>query len=94
MSLFSPKWQRVVADVEPHEPDQMTFAKDHDMLEELPTTAPDPALRCAVLPGTAMRDAVWLRTHRLDELDYCSAENRVVIKDEIFGRGVIRESVA
>ena len=58
----------VVADVGPHQPDQMTFAKDHDMLEELPTTAPDPAFRCAVLPGAAIRDAVWLRARRLEIL--------------------------
>ena len=40
----------VVADVCPHEPDEMALAEDYDMLEELATTISDPALGGTVLP--------------------------------------------
>ncbi len=46
----------VVADVRPHEPDQMALAEDHDVREELAPTAADPALGGSVLPRTAKRN--------------------------------------
>ena len=40
----------VIADVLAHEPDEMSFAEDHDVLEQLATTTQDPTLGGAVLP--------------------------------------------
>lgn len=39
----------VVADVRAHEPDEMSLAENHDVVEELATAGPDPALSGSVL---------------------------------------------
>ncbi len=64
----------IVADVGSHEPDEMTFAKDHDVLKELATTAPDPTFGRPVLPWTAVRGSMWFRAHPLDEIDHGGGE--------------------
>ena len=67
----------------------MTLAKDDYVLEELSTTAADPALSCPVLPRTAVGDPNRLCAHRLDELDHGGAEYRVAVKNEVTRRGVV-----
>ncbi len=67
----------------------MPLAEDHDVLEELSTTAADSALRRPVLPRATVRDPNRLCAHRLDELDYGGAEDRVPVKDEVSRRGVV-----
>jgi hypothetical protein len=44
----------VIADVRPNESDEMPFAQDHDVIEELAPAAGDPALGGSVLPRTAV----------------------------------------
>ncbi len=46
----------VVADVGPYEANEMTLAEGDDVLEELSTTAADPALGRPVLPRAAVGD--------------------------------------
>ena len=79
----------VVADVGPYEANEMTLAEDDYVLEELSTTAADPALGRPVLPRAAVGDANRLCAHRLDELDYGGAEDRVAVKDEVSRRGIV-----
>ena len=47
----------VVIDVQTREADEMPLAEDDHVLEELATTAPDPALGGSVLPWAAIRGA-------------------------------------
>ena len=71
----------VVAYVGTHESNELTVAEDEYVLEELSTTATDPALSGPVLPRTAVRDANRLRAHRPDELDHGGTEYGVAVKD-------------
>ncbi len=64
----------VVADVQAHEPDEMPFAEDDDVFEELSAAAPDPAFSGSVLPRTAIGDANRLCAHGPYELDHRMAE--------------------
>ena len=47
----------VIADIGPYEANEMTLAEDDYVLEELSTTAADPALGRPVLPRAAVGDA-------------------------------------
>ena len=44
----------VVAEVQAHEPYEMPFAEDNDVLEKLSAAVPDPAFSGSVLPRTAI----------------------------------------
>ena len=64
----------IVADICPHEPDEMPLAEDNDVLEKLATAISDPAFSGSVLPRTAIGDANRLCAHGPYELDHRRAE--------------------
>ena len=84
----------VVGDVRPNQPSEVALPQDDDVIEELSATAPDPALRDRVLPGTSIRRAYGPRSHRLHRLHDGGAEDAVSVKDQIPRRGVEREGFA
>jgi len=83
----------VVVDVAPHEPEKISLANYHDVVEKLTPATADPSFGRTVLPGTAKRNADGLYARRFDELNHGGAEYRVPVKDEVFRRGVIGKRV-
>ena len=79
----------IVGDVRSHKSDEMTLTENHDVLEELSTTASDPALGGSVLPWTAKRSANRFCAHCLDELDDRGVKDGVAIADKISRSGVV-----
>ena len=79
----------IVADVSSHEPDEMTCAENHHVLNELATAAADPPLRGSVLPWAAKRSANGFCARCLDELDDRSVKAEVAVADEISRSGVV-----
>ena len=79
----------VVADIQAHKPDEMLFAEDDDVFEELPAAAADPAFSRSVLLRTAIGDANRLCAHGPYELDHRRAEYRVAVEDQVSRRGVV-----
>ena len=51
----------VVAEVQAHEPYEMPFAEDNDVLEKLSAAVPDPAFSGSVLPRTAIGGTGFVR---------------------------------
>ena len=72
----------------------MTATKHNHVRKEFPAATADPALRHPVLPGTAVRDATRLDTHRPDGVHDSRIENRVAVENEILWRGVVRKRLA
>jgi len=79
----------IVGDVSSHESDEMALAENHNVLQELAPTAPNPALSGSVLPRTAIGDANRLCAHGPYELDDRRAEDRVAVEDEVSRRRVV-----
>ena len=42
----------IMRDIGMYQPNEMAFAENYDVFEELPSTGADPALRHRILPGT------------------------------------------
>jgi len=81
----------IVADICPHEPDEMPLAEDNDVLEKLAPAISYPALGGSVLPGAAIGDANRLCAHGPYELDHRRAEYRIAVEDQVSRRGVVQK---
>ena len=73
----------IVADVLFHQTLQVTLIQDDYVVEQISSTAADPALGDTVLPRTSEAGSLWLDAQRLDCLDYLSIEVRGSIEDQI-----------
>jgi hypothetical protein len=84
----------VVLDILVHQAFQVTLIQDDYVVEQIPSTAADPALGDTVLPRTSEAGSLWLDAQRLDCLDYLSIEVRSSIKDQVFRSGIVGECFA
>src|SRR5215510_6356549 len=76
----------VVADILAHEPLQMPFIQYDHMIEQVAAAASHPALRDAVLPGTAIGRAHGFTSHPPDRRNHILAKFGVVIEQQEFVR--------
>jgi hypothetical protein len=79
----------IVVNVLVHEPLQMPFIKDDDMIEQIPATVADPALSAPVLPQTAEAGLLRLDAEVLDRVDHFTVEVCTAIEDQVFGSQVV-----
>jgi len=76
-----------VADVVPSKTNGVALGEDDDVIEELTATPTNPPLSYGILPWAAIRNTARPRSHRLDEPDHGSAEDRVAVEEEMARRG-------
>ena len=81
----------VVANVIIHKVFQMLLVQNNHMIEQVSTATADPPFRNAVLPRTSDAGSLGLDNEVLDRADHFFIELRAAIKDQIAGRGVVRE---
>jgi hypothetical protein len=81
----------VVVEVLSNEPPQMGFAQHDHVVQQLPATAANPALRQAVLPGTAVGRSNQIATETFQHPRYVSAESAITIKKQVLGCAILWE---
>jgi hypothetical protein len=79
----------VVADVFGHQPFQMAFIQDDDMVEQVPATVADEAFGDTVLPRAAKAGSLRLDTEALDCADDIDVEIRSAVEDQILRNLII-----
>ncbi len=79
----------IVLEVFGQQPSCVPLVEDEHVIHQISATAPDPALRDPVLPGTAERRAHGLYKHVLDRRDHLAIKRRVPIQEEIPGRRAV-----
>ena len=77
-----------------YQSDEMALAEDNSVLEELASAAADPAFGHRILPRTTISRSGRLDAHGLGGSHHGGTEDRVLIEDEMPGRGVVRERLA
>ena len=84
----------VVPNVLEEEPFQVALAECNHMIQKITTAASHPALRYPVLPGAPERCSDWLAAQCSHRRQHVWVELRIPIKDQIFGRSLVRERLA
>ena len=79
----------IIVNVGSNKSEQMAATKHNHERKEFPAATADPAFRYPVLPGTAIRDATRLDTHRPDRVHDKRIEDRVTVENEILWRGIV-----
>ena len=72
----------------------MTSIEDDYMVEQVPTTASDPALSDAILPRTPETGRFGFNTQGFDRTDHILIEVSLPIIDQIFGRRIAGERLS
>jgi hypothetical protein len=80
----------VIVEVLSNKPPQMGFAHDH-WVQQLSARAANPALRHAVLPGTAIGRSNQLASEAFQHPRSVSAEFAITIKDQVLRSTILRE---
>ncbi len=72
----------------------MPFVEDDHVVEQIAAAVADPALGDAILPRTSVVGSLGLNAEVLDHADHFFIELCATIKDQVAGRGVVRECLA
>jgi len=84
----------IVADILFHKSSQMTFVQHDDMIEQVSSTVANPALGNAVLPRTSETSSLGFDAQGLDRVYHLTVEVRRPIKDQVFRRRIVGESLS
>ena len=84
----------VVPDVLSNKPTQMGFVRHDHVVQHLSATASNPALRHAVLPGTAIGRSNQLAAEAFQHPRDVSAELAITIEDQVLGCAILREDLS
>src|SRR5215472_10619625 len=84
----------VILEVISNQATQMGFVQDDHVVQEVPATAPHPALRHAVLPGTAISGSDQLTAKVFQHPRDLSAELAVAVQDQILGGTILWEGLS
>jgi hypothetical protein len=79
----------IVAHVVRQEPLQMALVQRDHMIQQIPSTAPDPPFCHAILPGAAEGCASRLTAHRLRSNHDLTTELRVAVEDQVLVCGFV-----
>lgn len=81
----------IVGDIVPHQPPKMIFVECNDVIQEIPATTSNPALRRSVLPRRTITGSFGFQSRVLQESNDLAVELRVAIQDRISVFARIRE---
>src|SRR5215472_1598043 len=84
----------VIVEVISNPPPPMGFVQDDHVVQEVPATAPHPALRHALLPGTAISGSDQLTAKVWQHPRDLSAELAVAVQDQILGGTILWEGLS
>ena len=81
----------VIANVIIHETFQMLLVQNNHMVEQISAAVANPALGEAVLPWAPKTGPLWLDIETPYRLNHFFVELSTAIKDQVTGRGIVRE---
>ena len=84
----------VILEVISKQSTEMGFVQDDHVVQQFPATASHPALRHAVLPGTAMSRSDQLAAEVFQRRRDLSAELAVAVQDQILGCTILWEGLS
>ena len=84
----------IIPDILIHKTFQMAFIENDHMVEQVSAATPYPALRDTILPRTSEAGPFGLDAEALYRIDDFFIKLCATVKDQITGRGVVRECLA